>query len=221
MNFCIKSAVITWLIFFALPSSAKPIVLNELVAKIQESYERAENFEAMFVQEVTIKSINKTETEEGTVYFKKPKRMRWVYSKPELKELVVNPKKAWFYIPEDNLVYAQDAKDFFNSKLTIRFLSGIGKLKDDFRINFSQQGFIDEEGNYLLDLIPVGFKDSIEKILLVVNRDDFQIIEFAIIDIYGNITRIIFKNIKLHNKLPDTFFIFTPPPGVEVYNVQK
>ncbi|GAI86996.1 unnamed protein product [marine sediment metagenome] len=147
--------------------------------------------------------------------------MRWVYSKPELKELIVNPEKAWFYIPEDNLVYVQDAEEIFESKLTIRFLSGIGKLKDDFQINFSRPGPTDGEGNYLLDLIPRSFEAGIEKILLVVNRDDFQIMGFALTDIYGNITRIKFKDMKTNNKLPDTFFIFRPPPGVEIYDIQK
>ena len=222
MIFFKKLIAIGWVIFFlVLPVHAEPIALNELVAKVQESYERAKNFKAEFVQEATIKSINKTETEKGIVYFKKPKRMRWVYSKPELKELVVNPEKAWFYIPEDNLVYVQDAKEIFNSKLTIRFLSGIGRLKDDFRINFPRSGSTDKEGNYLLELIPKGFEGGIEKILLVVNKDDFQIMEFAFTDIYGNTTRITFRNIKINNKLPDTFFIFTPPPGVEIYDMRK
>ena len=146
--------------------------------------------------------------------------MRWVYNKPDLKELVINPQIAWFYIPEDSLVYIQDAKKIFNSKLTIRFLSGIGKLKDDFQINFSQPTATDEEGNYLLDLIPRGFEAGIEKILLVVNKSNFQIMEFSITDIYGNITRITFKDMKTNTKLPDTFFIFTPPPGVEIYDMR-
>jgi outer membrane lipoprotein carrier protein len=200
-------------------SFAETVVLNELVAKIQESYESAVNVEAKFVQEITIKSMGKTETEEGVVYFKKPKRMRWIYSKPELKELIINPKKAWLYIPEDNLVYIQDAKDLLNSGLTIRFISGIGKLEDDFKINFSQPDFVDGDGNYLLDLVPRDFKAGIEKILLIVSKDDFQVTGFTLTDFYGNVTRITFRNMKINNKLPDTFFEFTPPSGIDIYDL--
>lgn len=221
MNICIKFGAIGCLIFsLFLPVHAESMALNNLVEKIQESYERAENFEARFIQEATIKSINRTEMEEGVVYFKKPKRMRWVYDKPELKELVVNPERAWFYIPEDDLVYIHDAEEIFNSKLTIRFLSGIGKLRDDFHISFSSSS-ADGEGNYLLDLIPRNFEGNVEKMLLVVNKDDFQIMGFAFTDVYGNITRITFKDIKTNNKLPDTFFTFTPPPGVEICDMRK
>lgn len=222
MNSCIKLLAIVWLILFPVSTSlANPVILSELVAKIQESYEKAENFEARFVQEVTIKSMTKTETEEGVVYFKKPKRMRWVYSKPDLKELVVNPKKAWLYIPEDNLVYIQDAKDLFDSKLAIKFISGIGKLEDDFKIDFLRPDFIDENGNYVLKLTPRNFQIGIEKILLVVKKEDFQVTEFTLTDFYGNITRITFRDIKIDNKLPDAFFEFTLPPGVDVYDIRN
>ncbi len=219
MNFCLKLLTIVWLVVFsASVSFAETVILNELVAKIQESYERAVNVEAKFVQEVTIKSMSKG-TEEGVVYFKKPKKMRWIYSKPELKELIINPKKAWLYIPEDNLVYIQDAKDLLNSGLTVKFISGIGKLKDDFKINFSQPDFVDGDGNYLLDLVPRGSTAGIEKILLVVSKDDFQVTGFTITDFYGNVTRITFRDMKTNNKLPDTFFEFTPPSGVDIYDL--
>jgi outer membrane lipoprotein carrier protein len=210
-----------FIFFLVLPAHAESVSLNNLIEKLQERYERAESIEARFIQKATIKSINKTETEEGTVYFKKPKKMRWVYTKPDLKELVINPQIAWFYIPEDSLVYIQNAKTIFNSKLTIRFLSGIGKLKDDFQVNFSQPTATDEEGNYILDLVPKGFEAGIEKILLVVNKSNFQIMEFSLTDIYGNVTQIIFKNMKTNTKLLDTLFTFTPPPGVEIYDMRN
>jgi len=219
MNFCLKLLTIVWLMVFSVSVSfAEILVLSELVEKIQESYERAVNVEAKFVQEVTIKSMSK-ETEEGVVYFKKPKKMRWIYSKPGLKELIVNPEKAWLYIPEDNLVYIQDAKDLFNSGLTVKFISGIGKLKDDFKINFSQPDFVDGDGNYLLDLVPRGSAAGIEKILLVVGKDNFQVTGFTLTDFYGNITGITFGDMKINNKLPDTFFEFTPPSGVDIYDL--
>lgn len=222
MIFFKKLVTAGWLLMFPfiLPAHAESISLNDITKKLQESYERAESIEARFIQKATIKSIKKTETEEGTVYFKKPKRMRWAYTKPELKELVINPQIAWLYIAEDSLVYIQDAEKIFNSKLTIKFLSGIGKLTDDFKINFYQPTPTDENGNYLLDLIPRGFQAGIEKILLVVNKSDFQIMEFSLTDIYGNLTRITFKDMKTNPKLPDTFFIFTPPQGVEIYDMR-
>ncbi len=40
-----------------------------------------------------------------------------------------------------------------NSKLTIRFLTGIGKLKDDFNVKYAAEP-VDSDGNYRLELVP-------------------------------------------------------------------
>ena len=72
------------LLFFASGISfGEPVPLDELIAKAQERYEKTQDIKAQFIQEVTIKSVNKTEREEGIVYVKNPRRMLWVYSKPK------------------------------------------------------------------------------------------------------------------------------------------
>ena len=91
-------------IFFAAPSwGAEPLSLDDVVRKIQDTYERTGQVRARFIQTVALKAMKKTEREEGIFYFKKPKRMRWVYTKPAAKELVINPEKAWLYVPADKV----------------------------------------------------------------------------------------------------------------------
>ncbi len=65
----------------------------------------------------TIKAMNKTDREEGILYVKNPKRMLWNYSKPKAKKLIINPKRAWLYIPDDRVVYIQEAENIYKSKL--------------------------------------------------------------------------------------------------------
>ena len=69
-------------------------VVGDIVQKLQSSYEKAKDLKADFVQEATIKSIKKTEREEGKVFFKNPKNMLWEYTKPQGKKLVINSHKA-------------------------------------------------------------------------------------------------------------------------------
>jgi outer membrane lipoprotein carrier protein len=206
-------------IFFPIPLLAETPPLDDLVEKIQSSYEKAEDLKAHFVQETTIKSIRKVEREEGTVYFKKPKKMFWDYNgKPKSKKLIINPRKAWLYIPEDNLVYIQDAKKILNSRLVIRFLTGVGRLKDDFFVRYSRPHEKDARGNYLLELKPrsAGTTAGIERLSLTVGGDNYQIIACSLRDTYGNLTRITFQNISINNNLSDSLFTFTPPPGTIV-----
>ncbi len=212
--------IVTCLLFFSsLPALGGLLPLNELIAKAQERYEKTEDLKAQFTQEVTIKAMNKTEKEEGILYVKNPRRMLWSYSKPKAKKLIINPKKAWLYIPDDHAVYLQDTENIYKSKLAVKFLSGIGKLSEDFHVGFSRPETVDGSGNYLLTLTPKISEAGIDKLYLTVDKDTFQVIQCSFTDFYGNITRIRLTEIKINNNLDDKLFNFKPPSGVEVFNM--
>jgi outer membrane lipoprotein carrier protein len=195
--------------------------LEQLTLKMQEIYDNTQDMKAKFVQELTIQSIKKTEREEGTVYFKNPKRMYWEYTRPKSKKLVINPQKAWLYVPEDRVVYVQDAEAMYKSKLIIRFLSGIGKLQEDFQIRFATPEATDKSGNYLLVLTPKQADLGVDRLNLTVDRTGFHISQCSFSDAYGNLTRIRFQNIKTNNQLSEALFHFKPPRGVEIFNVTQ
>ncbi len=46
-------------------SFADILPLNELIARTQERYKKTQDIKAQFIKEETIKSVNKTEREEG------------------------------------------------------------------------------------------------------------------------------------------------------------
>lgn len=209
--------VIAALILPAAPAFPQGPSLDELAGRIQATYDRTGDFRADFVQEATIKSMGKTTREEGTVYLKKPERMLWDYTKPSMKKLVINPSKAWLYLPDDEIVYVQDAQAVLSSKMTIRFLTGIGRLQDDFVVAFPAAGPTDPEGNYLILLTPRGYEASIKTLLLTIERETFHITGCVFTDLYGNATRLVFSNIEFNTHPADELFDFTPPPGVKVH----
>ena len=161
--------------------------------------------------------MGKTEHEEGVFYFKNPRKMVWDYKTPKKKKLVINPYKAWFYIPEDGVVYVQDAESVFKSRLGIRFLSGLGKLQQDFRIAFATPEHPKQEGNYLFKLVPREPDFAIGELLVAINKETFYVSWLSFADAYGNATRLYFRNMKIDNKLPDKMFNFSPPAGVDIY----
>lgn len=206
-------------IFIPALSQANEMTLEMLVLKIQDVYEKTDDFKSSFSQETTIKSLKKTEREVGVVYFKKPRKMRWVYSKPKSKELVIGPQKAWLYVAEDRLAYLQDSESLLRSKVTIKFMSGIGKLAEDFDIRFAEPG--KKEGPYRLELKPKAYVEGIEKLTLTVNRETYQITSILLTDVYGNVTRTTFSNTEFNRNLPDSLFTFKPPAGVDVIDLNK
>ncbi|MDD5713037.1 MAG: outer membrane lipoprotein carrier protein LolA, partial [Smithellaceae bacterium] len=207
------------LLFPAHGSYAAVPPLEQLVAKTQENYNNVSDLKATFTQETTVKSMNKTEREEGVVYFKNPRRMLWDYRKPKEKKLIINSEKAWLYMPSDHTAYVQDSEKIFRSKLAVRFLSGIGKLQDDFLISYPASQSTDGAGNYLLVLTPKEDIGGIEKLTLTISRDNYQILGCRFTDAFGNATNIHFKSIKINSSLSDKLFSFKPPAGVDVFNM--
>jgi len=197
-------------------ANAETLSLAELTAKTQQIYDKTVDMRAHFIQEVTITSMKKTEREEGTVTFKNPRMMLWDYTKPKAKKLVINSRDAWLYIPEDRMVYVQSAENVYRSRMAVRFLSGIGKLAEEFHIRFTRDNPLDGEGNYLLTLTAKEKGAGIGRLQLTVSGKTYQIIQCRFNDTYGNTTRLRFSDIRLNTGVPDTLFQFKAPEGVEV-----
>jgi len=79
---------------------------------------------------------------------------------------------------------------------------------------------VNTEGNYIITLIPRKYEAGIKSLLLTVDRNNFRIVECVFTDMYDNTTRLSFSDIKFNINPPDELFNFTPPPGVEIYNIQ-
>ena len=99
-------------------------VVDNVIQKLQLTYEKTKDLKADFIQEATIKSIKKTEREEGKVFFKNPKNMLWDYTKPKGKKLVINSQTAWLYLANEKVAYRQKSESVFQSKFLINFFSG-------------------------------------------------------------------------------------------------
>jgi outer membrane lipoprotein carrier protein len=210
-----------FLLFPAHVVRAQPLSLEQLTAKTQEIYEKTTDLKAGFIQEVTIKSMKKTEREEGTVYFKNPRMMLWDYTKPKSKKLVINAQKAWLYVPEDRMVYVQNADDVYRSRMAVKFLSGIGKLSEDFQIRFSKETPFDGEGNYHLVLTAKESGSGVDRLHIIIDGKIFQILQCRFNDSFGNTTRLRFSDFTLNTGMPDKFFTFKTPEGVEVVQMPQ
>jgi outer membrane lipoprotein carrier protein len=210
------SVLVAGVIFFTLPQSGLALSLDEVVANAQQVYEKTADLKANFIQEVTIKSLRKTNREEGIFYFKKPRQMVWDYTQPKAKKMVINAKTVWLYIPADSVVYVQDAEEVFKTQVIVRFLSGWGKLTDDFTITFARPVDSAKDGDFLLKLVPHERDFGIGELFLTLDKQ-FHIAQVNFTDSYGNATRLLFRSIQINNNLPEKFFSFVPPAGTEVY----
>ena len=191
--------------------------LNEIVAKVQGQYDAHGDFKADFVQESLVKSLGKKQVSEGVVFFKKPGKMRWNYQRPFKQEIVSDGKTLWSYHPEEKQVLVSPMSQAAQGKVPSTFLAGLGNLKLDFQARWGKEPSPQE--NYFLELTPNEFQGSLEKLFLLIDRENFRILQAKIQDVMGNTTQISFSKAQFDNRLPDSLFTFTPPKGVEVFQM--
>jgi outer membrane lipoprotein carrier protein len=205
------------LIFPPAPGHGQAPSLEGIVAKVQEQYDTRADFKADFVQESMVKSLGKKQISEGTVYFKKPGKMRWNYQKPFKQEIVSDGKSLWNYRPEDKQVMVGQMSPAVQGRMPSTFLAGLGNLQRDFQARWVKEPSPKEP--YSLELTPQDVQGSLEKLFLLVDRESSQILQARIQDVMGNTTQISFSKIQFDNRLPDSLFTFSPPKGVEVFNL--
>jgi outer membrane lipoprotein carrier protein len=209
--------IFSGLVFFPVQGRSQTISLNEIVAKVQGQYDAHGDFKADFVQESLVKSLGRKQVSEGAVFFKKPGKMRWNYQKPFKQEIVSDGKTLWSYRPEEKQVLVSPMSQAAQGKVPSTFLAGLGNLQIDFQIRWAKEPSPQEP--YYLELTPNEFQGSLEKLFLLIDRENYRILQAKIQDVMGNTTQISFSKIQFDNRLPDSLFAFAPPKGVEVFQM--
>jgi outer membrane lipoprotein carrier protein len=205
------------ILLWSAPVWGQSLSLEEVVSKVQEQYESNADFKANFQQESTLKTLGKKQQAEGVVYVKKPGKMRWVFSRPIKQEIISDGKTLWTYRPEEKQVVVSRIIQAFESKTPSTFLAGLGNLKRDFRARFVQPPAAGK--NYSLELTPVEAQGGLEKLLLVVDPKKYHIVQATVQDAMGNVTQVKFLKSQFNTGLSDDLFTFTPPKGVEVFQM--
>jgi outer membrane lipoprotein carrier protein len=194
------------------------------------------DFQADFLQESLIASLDRAQRGKGTVSVKFPGNradvqltmFRWEYEQPAPQEIVSDGKTMWVYLPENGQVIISDieSSDRSGSSDPVAFLTGLGNLSRDFLIDWASPDK-DAEGNYVLEMRPRQPSAMIQRMRIVVDRGAvlrkdagsrpvFPMLSTTVYDPNENRTTIEFRNVRVNRGLPDSFFRFIPPEGVEV-----
>src|SRR4029078_10822941 len=209
----------------AAPGCGSQLEVRGVVAKVQKRYDDAADFKARFTQSLTSPALKRTTSSSGQVTFKKPGRMRWDYEKPDKSSYITDGGVLWLYEPDDKQAFKQDLKA---SQLpaALAFLLGKGKLATEFDITFGpERGSVPMGGatvkNYVLSLSPKTPQAQVKSILFVVDPRDWFVHQSGITDAQGNTNVILFSDVVMNSKVPETLFHFTPPAGTRVIDTGK
>jgi outer membrane lipoprotein carrier protein len=186
--------------------------VDDLVAGVQRRFDATDDLRADVAQEVFLASLDRTVTASGTVVFKRPGKMRWDLDGDEPQIIVSDGKTVWFYQPADEQVLKAPLDSVFRSTTPVSFLTGVGKIAEDFTVRIKSQ--TPDRIELLLD--PKRAKEDLGSLELVVEPDSLEISEARITDPVGNVTDLRFTNRRRNTGVSDEEFDFEVPPGVDV-----
>lgn len=155
-------------------------------------------------------------TESGTLWLKKPGKMRWDYRSPREKLFLSDGKQAWFYIPGEQQARKISAHQLEDLRSPLAFLLGKSRLEKELKglslaTDISPLGV----GDTVLRGVPVGMEDRVSQVVLEITADH-KISRILLDGTDGSVTKYRFSNQKENIQASDQQFHFVPPPGVEI-----
>jgi outer membrane lipoprotein carrier protein len=162
------------------------------------------------------KALNQTIEARGTLYLKKPGRLRWEYQTPTPQEIVSDGTRLWIYTPELKQVNVSAAPAALVGPAG-SFLQGLGQVREHFDPRFLNPAQpVDAEGLVVLDLAPKRPQPLLARLIVSVDPRTWLVRQAIVHDELGNTVTVRFGDTVVNSGLSDSLFVFVPPPGVAV-----
>lgn len=178
----------------------------EGVDAIEAAYYSLSDLSSKFTQETKVELIDRTVAKKGTFKFKKGGKLRIEYEGKGGKTYVSDGTTLWIFIPGDEASLQTFAvNDETVPKEALSFMSGFGKLKKEFEISKSQEFKDAPAGTTALHLVPRSKAKHYESLDSLFGTDRL-VVELAVKNTSGNVSRYKFSDIKTNSNLPDSVF---------------
>lgn len=191
--------------------------VHDLATAVDRQYNDLRSLQADFTETYQGPGISRTES--GTLWLKRPGKMRWDYRQPRPKLFITNGKDAWFYVPGERQARKMPVKKLDDLRSPLRYLLGKTKLEKEFDgLSLAPDAQPLTPGDTVLRGVPKGMKDRINQVLLEISPNK-EIGRIVIEEVDGSRTEFRFQNQKRNVEVSEQRFHFTPPPGVETIEV--
>jgi outer membrane lipoprotein carrier protein len=165
--------------------------------KVQGFYERTRALEAKFAQTYTYAAFGRKQVSRGTLYVKKPGKMRWDYEAPAKKTIAVSGSRLVQWEPDANQAYVDEHFDATAMSAAVTFLLGKGDLEKEFDLSLGEEG--------ALVLTPKSPDPRVQSVTLTVGQDG-EVTATKVVDGSGNVNAIAFSDIRRNAGLEDSLF---------------
>jgi outer membrane lipoprotein carrier protein len=195
------------------PATGQAADVKTLAAAVDSHYNHLRSLQTGFTEIYRGSGMDRSES--GTLWLKKPGKMRWEYRSPRDKLFVSDGRDAWFYVPDSRQARRTTAKKLEDVRSPLAFLLGKTRLEKELQgLSLAPDVEPLQPGNVVLRGVPQALADRVSEILLEITPDH-QIVRIVIQGVDGPITEYRFADMREDVKIGDGRFQFKPPPGTE------
>jgi outer membrane lipoprotein carrier protein len=195
------------------PATGLAADVKTLAAAVDSHYNHLHSLQAEFAEIYRGSGMDRTES--GTLWLKKPGKMRWEYRSPRDKLFVSDGRDVWFYVPDNRQARKTAAKKLEDVRSPLAFLLGKTRLEKELQgLSLAPDVEPLQPGNVVLRGVPQALADRVSETLLEITPDH-QIVRIVIQEVDGAMTEYRFADMREDVKIGDGRFEFKPPPGTE------
>jgi len=211
IRWCVVSAAF-W-IAIATTASALPNV-HAIAQQVDAHYNQLQSFQADFTEIYQGSGIQREEA--GTLWLKKPGKMRWEYRSPEEKLFLADGKATWLYLPAEKQARKSPLKNLEDLRSPLAFLLGKTKLEKELKtLSFAPDIQAWKSEDVMVRGVPRGLEDRVDQVVLEITPEH-RIARILIHAVDDSVTEYRFSNSKENVEVADKQFRFTAPAGTEV-----
>jgi outer membrane lipoprotein carrier protein len=207
-----------WCVVLLLSTAGQTTDVHQIVGRLEERYNRATTLRATFLERYT-ETGRTTREEAGTVFFRRPGKMRWEYESPEQKLFVSDGRTVWFYVPGDRTVVRAPVKETSDWRLPFALLTRKAALsRICSRIDLESRAGATESNHVILRCVPKERGESLREILIGVDAQTGELERVVIRERAGIEIDFRFADWMWDLPLAESAFRFTAPAGVAIVN---
>jgi outer membrane lipoprotein carrier protein len=197
-----------------LDAASPPPNASAISHAVDEHYNHLRTLQAEFTEVYHGAGMERTES--GTLWLKKPGKMRWEYRSPREKLFLGDGKDAWFYLPGDHQVRKTSMRKLDDLRSPLGFLLGKTRLEKELQgLSVAPDVPPLDPGNVVLRGVPTAMAERVSQVLLEITPE-WQIARISMQEADGSITEYRFTKQKENVEIDEQQFRFTPPAGVEI-----
>lgn len=208
----LNRSIIVVLLLWVANAHSQTASVGSIARATDDYYNHLKSLKASFTEIYQGQGLSRTES--GTLWLKKPGRMRWEYHSPREKLFLIDSEHAYFYVTGEQQARKTPLRNLDDIRSPLRYLLGKTKLEKELEaLSFAPDMTPLQPGDAVLRGVPKTMKDQINSVVLEISPSH-QIVRIIIHGADDAVTDFRFSQIEADVPVQSSLFRFVPPPGV-------